>query len=80
MANSSQRFIDQHGLHKALKGKLTIASSIDSGKSSTVGDFKSSTSDDDWEELDLRAGSAIRLCFAKNILANVHGISTAKRL
>ena len=80
MVNSSQRFIDQHGLHKALKGKLTIASSTDSGKSSTVGDFKSSMSDDDWEELDLRVASAIRLCLAKNILANVHGMSTIKGL
>ena len=33
-----------------------------------------------WEELDLRTGSAIRLCLAKNILANVHGMSTTKGL
>ena len=63
----------QHGLHKALKGKSITVSGIDSEKSSTVGD-------DDWEELDLRASSAIRLCLAKNILANVHGMSTAKGL
>ena len=63
----------QHGLHKALKGKPTTVSSIDSEKSSTA-------SDDDWEELDLRAASAIRLCLAKNILANVHGMSAAKGL
>ena len=61
----------QHGLHKALKGKPTTVSSTDSEKSSTA-------SDDDWEELDLRAANAIRLCLAKNILANVHGMSTAK--
>ena len=70
----------QHGLHKALKGKSTIVSSIDSEKSSTAGDSKSSISDDNWEELDLRAVSAIRLCLAKNILVNVHGMSTAKDL
>ena len=36
----------QYGLHKALKGKSTIVSSIDSEKSSTAGDSKSSISDD----------------------------------
>ena len=30
--------------------------------------------------MDLRAASAIRLCLAKNVLANVHGISTANEL
>ena len=63
-----------------MKGKLTIASSTDSGKSSTVGDSKSSISDDDWKKLDLRVVSARRLCLAKNILKNVHGIFAAKRL
>lgn len=33
-----------------------------------------------WEELDLRAASAIRLCLAKNVLANVQNISSAKEL
>ena len=37
-------------------------------------------SKDDWEELDQRAMSSIRLCMAKNILANIHGTSTAKEL
>ncbi|RYR23849.1 hypothetical protein Ahy_B02g057347 [Arachis hypogaea] len=32
------------------------------------------------EELDLRAASAIRLCLAKNVLANVQGMKTAKEL
>ena len=68
----------QHGLHKALKGKPTTVSGTDSEKSSIVGDSKSSISDDNWEELDLRVASAIRLCLAKNILANVHGMSTTK--
>ena len=63
----------QHGLHKALKGKSTIVFGTDSEKSSTTGN-------DDWEELDLRVASAIKLCLAKNILANVHGMSTAKGL
>ena len=60
----------QHGLHKALKGKLTNVSSTNFEKSSIVGDSKSNISDDDWEELDLRAASGIRLCLAKNILVN----------
>ncbi|KAF7812914.1 Zinc finger, CCHC-type [Senna tora] len=58
-------------LHKALEGKV---SSKDSKKS------EYSMSDGDWEELDLRAASTIRLCLAKNVLANVQGISTAKEL
>ena len=34
---------------------------------------------DKWEELDLRAASAIRLCLAKNVLANVlEGLYQAK--
>ncbi|KAF7801570.1 cytochrome p450 [Senna tora] len=37
-------------------------------------------SDEDWDELDLRVASAIRLCLTKNILANMQGISTAKEL
>ncbi|KAK6116002.1 hypothetical protein DH2020_008271 [Rehmannia glutinosa] len=40
---------------------------------------KTSMSDEDWEDLDLRA-KPIRLCLAKNVLANVHGISNAKEL
>ena len=37
-------------------------------------------SNEDREELNLRATSAIRLCLAKNVLVNVQGISTAKEL
>lgn len=62
----------QYGLHKALKGKPTLVTGIESSKTNI--------SDEDWEDLDLRAASAIRLCLAKNILANVHGISMAKEL
>ncbi|KAK9229596.1 hypothetical protein WN944_022559 [Citrus x changshan-huyou] len=45
-----------------LKGKSSPASSSGSGKASI--------NDEDWEELDDRAASAIRLCLAKNVLAN----------
>ena len=60
----------QSGLHKALKGKP-----VSSGESSST-----SKNEEEWEDLDLRAASTIRLCLAKNVLANVHGISTAKEL
>ncbi|KAJ0624083.1 putative RNA-directed DNA polymerase [Helianthus annuus] len=63
----------QSGLHKALRGKPTPVSSKDSSGTSK-------DDDEEWEDLDLRAASAIRLCLAKNVLANVHGISTAKDL
>ena len=69
----------QSGLHKALKGKPGSGSSNGAEDSSKASD-KSSMSDEDWEDMDLRAASAIRLCLAKNVLANVHGISTAKEL
>ena len=63
----------QSGLHKALRGKPVPVSSKDSAGASKV-------DDEEWEDLDLRAASAIRLCLAKNVLANVHGIATAKDL
>lgn len=37
-------------------------------------------SDEDCDELDLKATSMIRLCLAKNVPANIHGISAAKEL
>ena len=55
----------QSGLHKALKGRDSKNSSM---------------SDEDWDDLDERATSAIRMCLAKNVLANVLGISKAKDL
>lgn len=73
----------QSKLHKALKGRSTPDSSKKDGKStsdSSKQDFASSMSDEDWEEFDLRAASMIRLSLAKNILANVQGISKAKEL
>jgi hypothetical protein len=62
----------QSGLHKTLRGIPTSGSSDGAGKSGT--------NDVDWEDLDLRAASSIRLCLAKNVLANVQGTSTAKEL
>ena len=41
---------------------------------------KSIISDDNWEELDLKVANTIRLCLAKNVLANVQRISSAKEL
>ncbi|KAJ9566969.1 hypothetical protein OSB04_002935 [Centaurea solstitialis] len=60
----------QSGLHKALKGKP-----VSNDESSGTG-----KSEEEWEDLNLRAASTIRLCLANNVLANVHGISTAKEL
>ncbi|PON43110.1 hypothetical protein PanWU01x14_276620 [Parasponia andersonii] len=37
-------------------------------------------SDEEWDDLDERAASAIRMCLAKNVLARVVGIMTAKEL
>ena len=67
----------QSGLYKALKGKPTTTFGEDSARSEVS---KSIVSDEDWEELDLKASSTIRLCLEKNILANVSGISIAKGL
>ncbi|KAL4591499.1 hypothetical protein LXL04_004467 [Taraxacum kok-saghyz] len=63
----------QSGLHKALKGK---PAPVSSKESSAAG----KDDDEEWNDLDLRAASAIRLSLAKNVLANVHGISTTKEL
>lgn len=79
----------QGGLHKVLKGRLDNGASKElsghgsPGKSSggsSKGSKKSSMHDEDWEEMDLRVASAIRLNLAKNVLANVHRISIAKEL
>ena len=67
----------QSGLHKALKGKPTTTSGEYFVRSKV---FKSIVSDEDWEELDLKAFSTIRLCLEKNILAKVSGVSIAKGL
>ena len=64
-------------LQEALKSKPTIVSGEDSARFEVS---KSVVSDEDWKELNLKATSTIRLCLAKNILANVFGILTAKGL
>ncbi|KAG7968253.1 hypothetical protein I3843_08G145100 [Carya illinoinensis] len=66
----------QSGLHKALKDRPTPE--VSTGTSVTGEGSRFKMSDENWEDLDLRTASAIRLCLAKNVLANVHGISTAK--
>ncbi|KAL4561747.1 hypothetical protein LXL04_033921 [Taraxacum kok-saghyz] len=48
--------------------------------SSTESNAAGKDDDEEWDDLDLRAASAIRLSIAKNVLAKVHGISTAKEL
>jgi hypothetical protein len=74
----------QNGLHKTLKGRSTPANPEGSGDSSkekaSSSSVKPKMSDDDWEDLDERAASAIRLCLAKNVLANIHGSYSAKEL
>ena len=75
----------QSGLHKALKGRVIPeksgdGSTTDASATASVVTGKAVMGDDDWEDLDLRAASAIRLNLAKNVLANVHGITTAKEL
>ena len=65
------------GLHKVLKGKTTIASNEDFARYEIS---KYVVSDEDWEELDLKVASTIRLCFAKNIPTNVSKVSIAKEL
>ena len=50
----------QSGLYKALKEKLSPTSSSGSGKTGII--------DEDWEELNDRAASTIRLCPAKMLL------------
>ncbi|KAF5480552.1 hypothetical protein F2P56_001292 [Juglans regia] len=66
-------------LHRALKDRPTPEVNSDTSVTDET-KSRSVMSDEDWEDLDLRAASAIRLCLAKNVLANIHGISTAKEL
>ena len=72
----------QHGLHKALKGRsIPVASESSKDKEPEKDKSKKSVmSDDEWEELDMRAASLIRLCLAKNVLANIQGTTSAKEL
>ncbi|KAK6121194.1 hypothetical protein DH2020_045056 [Rehmannia glutinosa] len=71
------------GRRRGLSGLGNFTKSDGSGESSGASDkdsAKSSMSDEDWKDLDLKAESTIRLCLAMNGLANVHGISNAKEL
>lgn len=52
----------QQGLHRALDGKAKKPAGMD---------------DDDWEDLDMRALSSIRLCLADEVLFNIVGEKTA---
>ncbi|PON31878.1 hypothetical protein PanWU01x14_366160 [Parasponia andersonii] len=61
----------QSRLHKFLKDRKAYK-----GKNSK----KFSMSNEDWDDLDERAASAIRKCLAKKVLANILGITTAKDL
>ncbi|KAK6160704.1 hypothetical protein DH2020_004085 [Rehmannia glutinosa] len=75
--------IQSAGAASAASGSGNSTKSDDdteSSGSSVKDSAKTSMSDEDWEDLDLRAASTIRLCLAKNVLANVHGISNAKEL
>src|SRR5688572_7070674 len=72
----------QSGLHKVLKGTPTsVKDDKGSEKSESSGySKKSKMNDEEWKELDMKAVSQIRLCLAKNVLANVIGLSTTKEL
>ncbi|PHT95375.1 hypothetical protein T459_03257 [Capsicum annuum] len=72
----------QSGLYKALKERPTSEKGDkDSEKSQSSKDSeKFRISDEEWEELDMKAASPIRLFLAKNVLANVIGLSTTKEL
>ncbi|XP_039060075.1 G-type lectin S-receptor-like serine/threonine-protein kinase RKS1 [Hibiscus syriacus] len=73
----------QSGLYKALKGKpasLFEGKEPDKPSDSSGDKGKSKMSEEEWEELDMRAASQIRLCLAKNVLANVARWSSTKEL
>ncbi|KAE8667208.1 mitogen-activated protein kinase 9-like [Hibiscus syriacus] len=67
----------------ALKGKpasLSEGKEPDKPSDSSGDKGKSKMSEEEWEELDMRAASQIRLCLAKNVLANVARWSSTKEL
>ena len=73
----------QSGLYKVLKGEpipLTSQKDLEVFGDSSGDSGKSTMSDEDWEELDMKAASQIRLSLAKNVLANVAGLSTTKEI
>ena len=75
MSSTSQGYILIHsGLYKALRGKPTFLSKekeLDKSGNNSEDTRKSKMSEEEWEELDMRATSQIHLCLAKNVLANV---------
>ncbi|KAK6122173.1 hypothetical protein DH2020_044084 [Rehmannia glutinosa] len=74
-------YFSHHKLPNIGRGSGSSTKSGGAGESSGASDkdsAKTSMSDEDWEDLDLRAASTIRLCLAKNVLANVHGISNLR--
>ncbi|KAF6149224.1 hypothetical protein GIB67_026080, partial [Kingdonia uniflora] len=71
-----QDILIQGGLRKALKGKPIPKTPV-KGITAQKAD---EDEEEDWEDLDSRAASGIRLCLAKNILANVAGEKSAKGL
>jgi hypothetical protein len=72
VANTSQGHFNPIWVTQNIGGVPASSSGDDSGKSSTSGV--------DWEDLNMRVASSIRLCLAKNVLANVQGTSTANEL
>lgn len=79
----------QVGLHKPLEGRQDTSASKDLRDDASPGEPNDDSSkgsmifimrDEEREEMDLRATSVIILNLAKNVLANVHRISTAKDL
>ena len=73
----------QSGLYKVLKGRpIPLTSRKDSEISSdSSGDSEKSTmSGENWEELNMKVASQIRLNLAKNVLANMIGLSTTKEI
>ena len=70
-------------MYKALKEKpasLSEGKEADKSSDSSESKGKSKMSEEEWKELDMRAASQIRLCLAKNVLANVARWSSTKEL
>ncbi|KAF3617937.1 putative leucine-rich repeat receptor-like protein kinase-like [Capsicum annuum] len=74
--------VEMGKLTNALKERPTSGKGDkDSEKSESSKDSeKSRISDEEWEELDMKVESQIRLCLAKYVLTNVIGLSTTKEL
>ena len=73
----------QSGLYKALRGKpasLSEGKEPDKFCDSSEDKRKSKMSEEEWEEVDMRAASQIRLCLAKNVLVNIARWSSIKEL